>query len=426
MTAEVDPSSAASAIVWKSSDTNVATVDANGLVTTKGIGTVTITAVVNEDYPETTVSDEIEIIVKRNTAQDREQQVYFYLFYPGAVETGTSGDWLFGGPGYARLPEMEREGQRVSDDLAEIITKEPTYYKGKSITVDGTKYYSEYDPDNEKLDYFTVVWDEAVVANGASNNHQWDKETGGWQELVPWTNPPTLNWHCNGHLVLHSASKTNISFYVRRPGSSEFVIIQNDDYVVDGKKVDYFPKTITRGTDIKDIQLPSTDSKSAPLTIVSEDGVTYYFDGWYTTRDCNEKEDFETSRELQDDEVIWYGRYVTNLSYTVKYLEQGTNKPLAAEKTVRNVALGASFSEQAANVPGYEALTDSATIKIEASNNEIIFYYTKRTDLSYTINYYKDSVEEGNRLNAEPSVVNNVTFGETITLNRTQLNAEKP
>ena len=52
--------------------------------------------------------------------------------------------------------------------------------------------------------------------------------------------------------------------------------------------------------------------------------------------------------------------------------------------------------------------------------------YVKRSDLSYTINYYKDSVEEGNRLNEEPSVVNNVTFGETITLNRTQLNAEKP
>ena len=77
-----------------------------------------------------------------------------------------------------------------------------------------------------------------------------------------------------------------------------------------------------------------------------------------------------------------------DLSYTVNYLEQGSNAVLADEKVVNDQTYKAVVTENAIDIVGYNKVAPtSQTITIEVEGNIINFYYTKRTDLSYTVNY---------------------------------------
>ncbi len=66
------------------------------------------------------------------------------------------------------------------------------------------------------------------------------------------------------------------------------------------------------------------------------------------------------------------------LSYTVDYLEQGTNKKLADTKTVStDLTLGTEVTETAISISGYTPVAPIETvITIQAEGNAITFYYT--------------------------------------------------
>ena len=51
---------------------------------------------------------------------------------------------------------------------------------------------------------------------------------------------------------------------------------------------------------------------------------------------------------------------------------------------------------------------------VGVGDNTINVLYTKRNDLSYTINYYQDSIEDANKIGS--TTVNNVTFGTQVTI----------
>ena len=80
----------------------------------------------------------------------------------------------------------------------------------------------------------------------------------------------------------------------------------------------------------------------------------------------------------------------TDLSYTVNYLEKGSNAKLKTSKTVSNITFGSTVkaAKEKVAIDGYNYDSVSAdTITIGTGSNVINFYYTKRTDLTYTINY---------------------------------------
>ena len=96
-------------------------------------------------------------------------------------------------------------------------------------------------------------------------------------------------------------------------------------------------------------------------------------------------------------EYTFYYTKRNDLSYTVNYLEKGTNNVLHEAKTVENQTFGTVVSASVTNdaiekpeaIDGYNCVeVDKETLTIGTSTNEINFYYTKRTDLSYTVNYY--------------------------------------
>ena len=105
----------------------------------------------------------------------------------------------------------------------------------------------------------------------------------------------------------------------------------------------------------------------------------------------------------------------TDLSYTVNYLEKGTNTVLHEAKTAGNQTFGTiiTSSDEVITIDGYNYdSADKTTLTIGTGENVINIYYTKRTDLSYTV-YYKEQGTETEL--ADAKVVNNKTFEEKIT-----------
>ena len=123
--------------------------------------------------------------------------------------------------------------------------------------------------------------------------------------------------------------------------------------------------------------------------------------------------------------ITFFYKKRTDLSYTVKYLENGTKTPLADEKTVGKQTYGDEVTENAINIDGYYLAEDeesSKTITIDVENNEIIFYYEKRNDIDYTINYHMNSIDE----TPFTSEDGKATFGETKTVSAKQINDNLP
>ena len=104
----------------------------------------------------------------------------------------------------------------------------------------------------------------------------------------------------------------------------------------------------------------------------------------------------------------------TDLSYTVNYLEKGTNKVLSPANTVNNVEFETviNASDEVITINGYVFNSvDKETLTIGTGSNVINIYYTKRTDLSYTVNY----LEKGtNKVLSPANTVNNVEFEKVI------------
>ena len=103
----------------------------------------------------------------------------------------------------------------------------------------------------------------------------------------------------------------------------------------------------------------------------------------------------------------------TDLSYTVNYLEKGTNKVLSPANTVNNVEFETviNASDEIIPIDGYVFNSvNPEELTITTGSNVINIYYTKRTDLSYTINYLE---KDTNKVLNESKEVKNVKF-ETV------------
>ena len=104
-----------------------------------------------------------------------------------------------------------------------------------------------------------------------------------------------------------------------------------------------------------------------------------------------------------------------DLSYTVNYLEKGTNKVLHTPKTESNKTFEDTITaaNEVITIDGYNYdSVDKDTLTIGTGNNVINLYYVKRNDLSYTVNY----LEKGtNKVLHAPKTESDKTFENTIT-----------
>ena len=113
---------------------------------------------------------------------------------------------------------------------------------------------------------------------------------------------------------------------------------------------------------------------------------------------------------VDNNEINFYYTKRTDLSYTVRYLEKGTDEELAKTKTVGNKTFKESITEEAIEIPGYNAQEPiQVEITIGVENNVINFYYEKKTDIKYRVEYYYDG-----EINAENTEENTATYEDVI------------
>ena len=105
----------------------------------------------------------------------------------------------------------------------------------------------------------------------------------------------------------------------------------------------------------------------------------------------------------------------TDLSYKVNYLEKGTNKVLHDQKVQENMTFESvvNSSDEVIDIDGYDYdSVDKDTLTITTGENIINIYYTKRTDLSYKVNYLE---KDTNKVLHDQKVQDGMTFESTVT-----------
>ena len=199
-------------------------------------------------------------------------------------------------------------------------------------------------------------------------------------------------------------------------------IIKNKAYV-DENKIPEEPETSVKHhykVEHYTENLDGTYSKVEKDTVVSEDveigtKVSYKinnYDGFTFDESKTENKDATVPDNNNLIVKLYYARR-NDLSYTVYYKEQGTENELADAKVVDGQTFGNVVTENAIDIDGYNKVyPTSAKITITTGTNEHTFYYTKRNDLSYTVNYLE---KDTNTVLHEAKTVGNQTFGTIIT-----------
>lgn len=105
---------------------------------------------------------------------------------------------------------------------------------------------------------------------------------------------------------------------------------------------------------------------------------------------------------------VYYVKNVFTLTIHYRYAEDGT----AAEDHVESFVQGAAYSVTSPKISGYTV--DKATISGSMPAQDVIetVTYTKRSDLSYTVNYYWNGT--GTKVK-EPKIVDGQTFESSVT-----------
>lgn len=94
---------------------------------------------------------------------------------------------------------------------------------------------------------------------------------------------------------------------------------------------------------------------------------------------------------------------------TIKYVYEDNTE--AKPNHSETLTVGASYSVDSPTIDGYAADKTTVSGTMPANNVEVTVTYSKRTDLSYTVNYYwNDTTEKV----ADSKTVNNQTYGDEI------------
>ena len=152
---------------------------------------------------------------------------------------------------------------------------------------------------------------------------------------------------------------------------------------------------------------------AAEPTAPSRDG--YVFVGWFYREDGAEKPFSFTMPITRDYELYPKFSEPQAVTYTVHYYKAGTTEKLADDRT-NSVMIGTTVTERAKMgtdlnlVPAgqqnnYYPEKTSTSVIINQLDQEIIFYYSEATEVSYTV-YYRDA--QGNDL--IPSVTKTTSF----------------
>ena len=232
-------------------------------------------------------------------------------------------------------------------------TNEHTFYYTKRNDLSYTVYYKEQGTENELAD--AKVVDGQTFGNVVTENAI---DIDGYNKVDPTSANITITTGTNEHTFYYT-KRNDLSYTVNYLEKDTNTVLHEAKTV--GNQI--FGTIITSSDEVITIDGYNYDSvDKTTLTIGTSENVINIY---YTKR--------------------------TDLSYTVNYLEKDTNTVLHEAKTVGNQIFGTiiTSSDEVITIDGYNYdSVDKTTLTIGTSENVINIYYTKRTDLSYTVNYY--------------------------------------
>ena len=269
----------------------------------------------------------------------------------------------------------------------------------------------------ESVDNVSVALDPAtktVTVSGfdysAEENVVTDNPSG-YKLVVTFNVKPDTNctnWGASDKYATNSGSAT-----LANDGEEPFATVASPKAFVETYQVTYKPGAGTGDVYTDQYYLNGATRKAEKNKFIAPDG--YKFNCW------KDEESGQTYNEGAD--ITFNGKNVTltaqwktktDLSYTVNYLEQGTNEVLHKKKTTGNQTFGTEIpsSKEVIDIDGYTYVSaDPKTLTIGTGENVINLYYTKRTDLSYTVNYLE---KDSNKVLHDQKVQNGMTFKATV------------
>ena len=310
-------------VKWDSDNTDVATVDANGVVTGVGVGKANISAYSGNQ----SASRQIE--VKR----DESGNGYYVYLYTKAEGDTTGLTLTFNADGWYTIGRVWVEG--ISDpatgNLDYVTTGNDNYEKTMAALAD---------PNN--VDLFGV---NSINLKDISWSYP-GQDTGlkTAQGASDYDTSTNRTWHLDGYVNFDKVGFGSIKFYYKD--------IDTDKEISQEKSVN----------------AEVTGSKfDISNYIISIDGYTY---------DHADPSEVVVERGVPKNVTLYYKR--GTFHYTVYYKEKVTEAELASPKTV-TADYGSTVKEDALDIRGYAVVGDSSqSLKIDAQNKSIAFHYAAK------------------------------------------------
>ena len=171
--------------------------------------------------------------------------------------------------------------------------------------------------------------------------------------------------------------------------------------------VEYYKDGVLADTEIEKTTVQYLESNIITVN-KNKVNITNKYEGYYFV---NTSPDVIPDTVQSGDTIKVYYEVRADLSYTVKYIDTETGNELKDPITKTNQKLDSKVTEIAPEIDGYISVEPEKTITITTGQNEITFEYTRRTDLSYTVEYYFD-----NKIDSSlTEIVENQTFGDVIS-----------
>ena len=319
-------------VEWSSSDPTVATVDQNGQVTGVKKGTVTIYAAIG-----TALLASKQITVKR----DESNGYYVYLY---TKVTGDTSGLVLNKDGWYTIGKLWVSGIDNPKNYSKgRYSKSGKNWENVMTALENLNSNFERYGSNTTIEMSSIKWDTfgLLVENGATNY------VGAGNQ-----------WHLDGMSEVSNSGSVTINYYEKgttnKLAESQTVTAEAGT-VINGAN---YKKTITGYT--------YTSANPSQYTIVKKQ-----------TGEIN----------------LYYSK--GSFAYTVNYLDKDTNESVHPAKTGSG-DFGQIITENAIDIPGYNKVDPtSQNITIKVTDNVITFYYEKKNDLSYTVQYLeKDTNKE--------------------------------
>ena len=366
-------------ITWTTSDSSIATVNANGQVTGVKPGTVTIAAQSGTLTASTTVT------VTGIYTYDKTE--FYYLKTPTSDKDSNSKDqWgkqLGGSNAFGKidLTGATFTGKNSYDNVANRVVAWPDGSTGTSYNVvRGSEAW------NEIVSYWKGQLSQQLGV---------DIESADVESIIlkPYKISDNERYHVDCTIDINCKKVVTAKYHLLDAGATQFDQVEAKTFKVNTGK--------------------TQPQKNYPATKTVNNKI-YTFVGWYDNEACTGTP-VKFPYKVGSTNLDFYAKYVrSDLKYTVNYYEEGTTTKVAFSKENQPAGTpGTIIKENAISVPGYTLVSNAQQqiVVKEDGKNEINFYYRKN---SYRVTYtYSGTVPSGaSELPTEKSY----KYGEQVTV----------